>query len=180
MRRSLGVLAFGLLAIPAVAFAQEVSNPVSAALKAALERAQRNLVAAAEEMPADKYGYKPTPAQMSFAQLVLHVAGSNEYLCAAISGGKAPERTKLAPTDPKDSLVNRLKASFDYCATALAGVDDSKMGESIPFFGGRQISRAGAMLDLAADWADHYSTAAGYLRLNGLLPPTARRRGQSD
>jgi hypothetical protein len=28
-------------------------------------------------MPADKYGFKPTPAQMSFGELVLRVAGAN-------------------------------------------------------------------------------------------------------
>jgi hypothetical protein len=26
------------------------------------------------------------------------------------------------------------------------------------------------------DWADHYSQEANYLRLNGLVPPTAQRR----
>jgi hypothetical protein len=25
------------------------------------------------------------------------------------------------------------------------------------------------------DWADHYSAAAIYLRLNGVLPPTAKK-----
>ena len=28
--------------------------------------------------------------------------------------------------------------------------------------------------DLAADWADHYGASAIYLRLNGILPPTAQ------
>jgi hypothetical protein len=30
------------------------------------------------------------------------------------------------------------------------------------------------MVTLAVDWADHYSTAASYLRLNGILPPSAQ------
>ena len=40
---------------------------------------------------------------------------------------------------------------------------------------GRPIpqSRAAAMVTIGVDWADHYSTAASYLRLNGILPPTA-------
>jgi hypothetical protein len=28
---------------------------------------------------------------------------------------------------------------------------------------------------LASSWADHYAEAAMYLRLNGVLPPTARK-----
>jgi hypothetical protein len=158
--------------------ANSSSNPVSDAIRASLERAQKNLVAAAKEMPADKYGFSPTPAQMSFGKLVLHVAGSNDFMCATISGGKAPERSKLQPGDAKDKLVSALEQSFQYCSTALANVTDANLGEEVPFFGGRKISRASAVLGLAEDWGDHYSLAATELRLNGLLPPTAKRGEQ--
>lgn len=154
---------------------QQTANPVSTALRAELARAQRNLVAAAEDMPADKYGFKPTEAQMSFGQMVLHVAGANDFMCATISGTTAPERSKLQPTDSKDALVARVKESFDFCGTALSPMDDAKLGEMVPYFGGRQVSRATAVLGLTGDWYDHYSAAATYLRLNGVLPPTARR-----
>ena len=150
------------------------ANPVSGALKSQMQGAQRNLVAAAEAMPADKYGFKPTPAQMSFGQLVLHVAGSNEFMCSSIAGSKAPVRVKLDATASKDVLIARIKESFEYCESSLANTDDSHLGEMVPFFGGRTISRAGAMMDLAGDWADHYGASAIYLRLNGILPPTAR------
>ena len=160
------------LAVPLLA--QNEANPVSGALKSNMERMQKNLVAAAELMPAGKYDYKPTPAQMSFGQLVMHVAGSNEFMCATIADTKAPQRAKLAATASKDSIVARIKQSFEYCTTTLASVDDSKLGEMVPFFGGRKISRGGAMMDLAADWADHYGAAAYDLRLNGLLPPSAK------
>lgn len=157
--------------------AQQTQNPVSNALRMELQRAQRNLVAAAEAVPADKYGYKPTEAQMSFGQLVLHVAGSNDFMCGTISGTKPLERTKLQATDAKDILVARLKDSFAFCTTALASVDDSKMGDMVPFFGGRQVTRAAAVLGLVGDWYDHYGASAIYMRLNGMLPPTAHRAG---
>ena len=150
------------------------ANPVSSALKSQMQGAERNLVAAAEAMPADKYGFRPTPAQMSFGQLVLHVAGSNEFMCSSISGSKAPARAKLDASAPKDALIARIKESFEYCGSSLASTDDSHLGDMVPFFGGRTISRAGAMMDLAGDWADHYGASAIYLRLNGVLPPTAR------
>ncbi len=56
----------------------------------------------------------------------------------------------------------------------MTHVDDSKLGETIEVFGGRQAPRAFALIALTNDWADHYSAAAMYLRLNGLLPPTAQ------
>lgn len=177
MRSLTTCVAISLCAVASPALAQQAQNPVSTALRNELQRAQRNLVGSAEEMPADKYSFKPTEAQMSFGQLVLHVAGSNDFMCGTISGAKASERAKLQPTDTKDALVTRLKESFEFCSTALANVDDAKLGDMVPFFGGRTVSRASAVLGLVGDWYDHYSASATYLRLNGLLPPTARRTG---
>jgi len=125
MKRAIVLAA--LLASSAVAFAQEVKNPVSTVVKESLPRQQKNLVAAAEEMPADKYDFKPTPQQMSFGKLVMHITESNNYLCAKISDTPAPKSEELKETDGKDKLVAALKASFDFCSTALAKVDDSKL-----------------------------------------------------
>lgn len=176
--RRVALVACTLCVVVRTSVAQHASSsPVMDALRARLSGAQRNLVGAAETMPADKYGYKATPAQMSFGEMVLHVARANDFVCAAIGSTKAPERPKLEATAAKDSLVARLKQSFDFCATVLASVDDSKLGDLVPFFGSRQVSRATAVLELPADWGDHYAAQAMYLRLNGLLPPTAHPRG---
>lgn len=160
-------------AAPASAGALE-TNPVSSAVRKILERQSKNIVAAAEEMPADKFGYKPTPTQMTFAALVEHTAVTNNFLCAQISGTSSPPEEKLSENDPKEKLMSALKASFDYCTQALAKVDDSRLGESIQFFGGRQVSRAAGMITLATAFSDHYGMAAMYLRMNALVPPTAK------
>ena len=134
-----------------------------------------NLVAAVEEMPGDRFGYKPTPQQMSFAHLVLHMTESNNYLCAKAGDVPEPKAQELKETDGKDKLVAALKASFDFCNTAMPKVTDAKLGDTIEFWGGRKAPRAFALIALTNDWADHYSAAAMYLRLNGLLPPTANK-----
>ncbi|OLC93556.1 MAG: hypothetical protein DMG35_17485 [Acidobacteria bacterium] len=152
---------------------ETVANPVSTAVKNQLPRFSKNMVAAAEAMPADKYGFKPTPEMNSFAHLVMHIALSNNGLCSKISGMAAPD-AKMTDTDPKDKLVAALKASFDYCAAALDKVDDSKLGEQMMMFGNHPFSRAGVLIILSDDWYDHYGTQAIYLRLNGILPPTAQ------
>ena len=171
MRPSLLVLALGTCLLAPAAAAQ--STPVSDAFRKGEERASRHLVAAAEEMPAAKYGYKPTPAQMSFGDVVLHLAGGNDAFCSAIGGVKAPTRTKVTAADGKAALTARLKETFDFCNEALAKLDDSKLGEPMNMFG-MSSTRAGFMIIAADDWGDHYSQSAIYLRLNGLLPPTAK------
>jgi hypothetical protein len=158
---------------PKMADMSPVANPVSTFVKAGVGRYGKNMVAAAEAMPTDKYGYKPMPDMNSFGHLIMHIAESNNTLCSKISGQTAPE-VKMAEADGKDKLVTALKDSFAFCTTALAGVDDSKLGEQFVLFGNRPISRGGALVALGGSWTDHYATQAMYLRLNGILPPTAQ------
>lgn len=82
-------LAFTLFASAAVGFAQQNKDPVSSVVKEILPHQEKNLVAAVEAMPADKFGYRPTPQQMSFARLVVHITESNNYFCAKV--GDVPE-----------------------------------------------------------------------------------------
>ncbi|HUO36278.1 MAG TPA: DinB family protein [Candidatus Acidoferrum sp.] len=173
------LLLLGIILVPCVTPAQTTqteANPVSDFVRQVVERESKIIVAAAEEMPADKYSYHPTPAQMTFGHLVVHMVGSNYGLCSEISGIESPKQEKLSETDPKDSLVGALKSSFDFCTTALAKVDDSHLGDPLTLFGQWQTTRAGAMIALTDDFYDHYSMAAMYLRLNGLLPPTAQHQ----
>jgi len=153
-----------------------VANPVSTTVKGQLARYQKNIVGAAESMPAEKYGFKPTPEMNTFGHVVMHIAQSNYTLCSKLSGQAAPD-AKLADTDGKDKLVAGLKDSFVFCTTALANADDAKLGEQIPLFGGRMASRAAAWIALSDGWNDHYGALAVYLRLNGILPPSAQPAG---
>jgi len=149
------------------------ANPVSDTLRTLVPRYAKNMVGAAEAMPADKYDYKPTPQQISFGQLVLHVAQSNITLCSKLTTTPPPV-VGAKPTDPKDELVAAIKTSFDYCSNVISKADDSNLGTMVQLSPTRSMTRAAVMITLAYDWADHYSAQAGYLRLNGILPPSAQ------
>ncbi len=168
--------AFALTLLPGLASAQ-AANPVAQAFRDDAASVGKNLMAAAEDFPAAKYKFKPTPAQMSFGDVVIHLSEGNDFLCGTIGGMKAPTRTKIASKDKKDALVARLKETFAFCDQALAALDDSKLAETFPLFG-KTRSRAAIMTLTTADWADHYSQSAIYMRLNGLLPPTAKKPAQ--
>jgi uncharacterized damage-inducible protein DinB len=170
---SLLALALCCLAVPAAA--QAPGSPIADAMRSSAETNGRNLVAAAEVMPADKYGYKPTPAQMSFGDVIGHLIQGNDFLCSKISGAAAPKRAELAKGAAKAQLVARLRETFEFCQSSLAKVDDAKLDAKVQFFGDHEVTRAKAMFVTAEDWADHYSQLANYLRLNGLLPPTAKK-----
>jgi uncharacterized damage-inducible protein DinB len=177
-------LAASLALLPRVTTGQQVSavatgapqvNPVADAFREYAHESAKNLIAAAEEFPADKYSYKPTSPQMSVGDIAAHLAQGNDYLCGTIGGMKAPTRTKIAGADGKAALLARLRETFAFCDQALASLNDSNLGEALPFFGGHKMSRAAVMTLTTGDWADHYSQYSNYLRLNGMLPPTAKK-----
>ena len=183
MKRTVSFAVVALLAGPAVGWAQTQpstpapAGPMAAALQAAFRRASLNMVAAADDMPVEKISFKPTPEQMTFGEILAHEAQSNETLCAALAGGQqTPSESAEGASASKDALIARLRASFETCGGIVVNVTESQLGDSVPFFGGRKVTKARAAIALAQDWADHYAQAAIYLRLNGILPPSARRR----
>src|SRR5438552_14370225 len=129
MRARLGTTLLAVCTLPLTVVAgAQAQNPVTNGLRAIEQRYAKNIVDAAEEMPADKYGYKPTPAQMTFGDVVSHlIKEGNNYLCSAASGMKQPDVDKFAGTDPKDKLVAGLKASFKFCETVLAEIQDAQL-----------------------------------------------------
>jgi hypothetical protein len=154
--------------------AAPIKDPVTASLKMLLPRSRNNTLGAITAMPADKFNYKPTPDQTTFAHLVVHIIGSNYSNCAHAADIPEAKVDEAKETDPKDKLLAAATASFDFCADALGKMTDAKLGDEVELFGGRKFPRAMAALGLASGWADHYAAAAQYLRLNGILPPSAQ------
>jgi hypothetical protein len=149
------------------------TNPVVSSAQEIFDRQSKWLMAGADQMPADKYTYKPTADQMTFGWIVSHVAMANYGGCSSMSGMAVPDGQRVTQTDPKDKLTPVLKASFDFCSKALASMTDAKLGEQTKFFGRQAVPRARMLIELTDDLEDHYSQMAAYLRLNGMAPPSA-------
>ena len=167
------------LLIPALLAAQQMAapstDPVANAARGMNKRYGPWLVAAAEAVPADKLGYKPTPAQMSYGDIWAHLVEANFGMCGAIGGAPAANAPKVKGTDSKDALVSALKASFDFCNGVLAKTTDANLGETVDL-GFMKGSRALALFIYAGDLADHYSQIANYMRINGMTPPSAQKK----
>lgn len=173
--RPRSAVAILLLAGSPVALAAQ-ANPVSATARGIAQQNGRNLLAAAQAMPADKYAFKPTPAQMTFGELIAHILEDNAITCTAIGSTSIAAEPKLSAADGKEKLVAALQRSIAACNAALLTLTDAQLGAQVPYYGDK-VPRAAAVLGLVDDWADHYSQQAIYLRLNGILPPSARQGG---
>ena len=186
--RSLVMLAF---VMPVTLVAQQPpaaasANPITDVFRGRTMALQRNLAQAFDSIPADKFGYKPTPAQQTIGFIAQHLVTDNYLFCNAFGDMKATRAANETETAdsvkaqwPKDTLVAQLKTSFEFCERAFAQLSDSSLAEqtTLTFRGQtRNVTRASMALGHALDMADHYSQIANYMRLNGILPPTALPR----
>src|SRR6202022_620717 len=117
-----------LVLLAGVGAAQQ-ANPVADAFRDNAKEQAKNLIAAAEAFPADKFAFKPTPAQMSFGDIVVHLSQGNDYLGGSIGGAKAPTRTKVDHDDAKPALIARLRETFAFCDQTLAPLTDTNLSE---------------------------------------------------
>ena len=189
MMRSIRVLSVAVFAFPAALAAQQpTANPITNTFKASGARYAGWLTAAFDSIPASKYGYKPTPVQQSIGYVAQHLEDANYQLCSRFAGTPhtTTARDSLADTVkakwPRDTLVARLKASFAFCESALAQVQDAKLTDELPAGppgSGRTAPRARYVLAYVTDLVDHYSQIANYMRLMGMVPPSAQPRPRS-
>lgn len=126
------------------------------------------LVTAFDSIPADKYNYRPTPVQQTVGYIAQHLEGANYGLCERLGELRHPRtaRDSLADTVkalwPKDTLIRRLEASLRFCDDAMERVDRLQ-----------SAALASTLLAIETDLAEHYSQIAVYMRLLGLVPPSA-------
>lgn len=132
------------------------------------------LVLAFDSIPAAQYGYRPTPPQQTVGYIAQHLEDANYSLCERLGTVKrsATASDSLADTVrarwPKDTLVARLKASLNFCDDALLRLRELN-----------SPAVAATLLAFETDLAEHYAQIASYMRMLGLIPPSAlppRRR----
>jgi uncharacterized damage-inducible protein DinB len=155
--------------------AAQQAKAISDAISTEMRMHSVSMIAAAEAVPAEKYSWQPSAQQVSFGQLFFHSADANYTLCSAIGDGRKPD-VPVKATGPKDNLVQQLKDSFAYCSRAFEKIDPAALDKAIQLYG-RSVTGWWVLFHMALDWGDHYSQAAMMLRMNGITPPSAQRRG---
>lgn len=169
--------------------AQAAPGPITS-LAALVDRQvsqyEKNVVEAAEAMPADKFDFTPASLNINgaaykdvrtFAALVKHTATANYRFWTTLTGEKMPENIK-GPNGPdelktKDQIIQFLKDSFAVGHRAAKTVTPENALEQLPLFRGTQprlLIASGAVIHAA----DEYGQMVEYLRMNGIVPPASR------
>jgi hypothetical protein len=179
MKTSRVLLAFSaMFATAALATAQMSAPPAGPAAEAQRSYAgvKKNILASAEKMPADSFGFKPVPDIRTFARVLNHVSEAQLHMCGAANGTPMAALPKVPPeTASKEEVVTALKASFAECDKAYAGLTDANALEPV------KVGPAGTRTRLGLLWGNNghdneqYATLALYLRLKGIMPPSSEK-----
>ena len=135
----------------------------------------RKLIAMAEDFPESKYDFKPVPAQRSFAEQLLHVAGSNSLFTDVAQGKKPADDEARAHYPTKAAVVAYVKKSFADGAAVIQSKGDSGMADSVKDAESGEVQR---LTDIAYGMVEHsgehYGQLVVYYRVAGLVPPESR------
>ncbi len=178
-------LAIVLLAFAFPAHAQDAMKkdaavkPADPELKVVLDswnEIGRKLTAMAEDFPEDKYDFKPTPAQRSFAEQLLHAAGSCYYFTNPVMGKKPPaaEDPKRDQYKSKADIVAFVKKSFADGAAAIQSKGEKGMTTEVVYFPGQKSRVLDIAYGIIEHSGEHYGQLVVYYRLAGLVPPESR------
>jgi uncharacterized damage-inducible protein DinB len=143
-----------------------------------LDRTRELIINMIDAMPADKFGFKPTPEQQSFGERAMHIVQVDQFLFRAL-GGKTPAPEINMKATSKADILAALKQSYDWQMAVLKEFNDQQLVERVtpPAFLGTTASRLKVFYYDLAHTQDAYGQLVVYLRLNGVTPPASRRGG---
>jgi hypothetical protein len=137
----------------------------------------RKLVAMAEDFPEDKYDFKPTPAQRTFAEQMLHVSASMYYFTDPATGQKPryPDDPKRDGLKTKAEIVAFTKKCVEDGATVIKSKGDKGLSEWITEPESKQqVQVSDLAYSLTEHSGEHYGQLVVYYRVAGLVPPESR------
>ena len=180
-----------VLARPSVSSAQTSDGGAGAALSPSIAASvnnmhmtiRRDLIEAAEAMPAAEFAFKPTPQVRSFGEILGHVAFANFYFCAMAKGEPPPSTVNYERTvTDKPGLVKALGDALNYCDGVYKETTDANASQPVKLSGpggSGQSTRALVLIFNTTHNNEHYGNVIVYLRLKGIVPPsTARVQGK--
>ncbi len=126
---------------------------------------QQFTLAVANAMPDSDYTFKAAAPEMSFGEMVVHIAQANGAYCGRAAGQKSPIGKAAAD---KASATKALQQSFEFCQAALAGITDLNKMMGAP---GHQMSARELLWAGFTHTAHHRAQLEVYLRLKGIKPP---------
>ena len=155
------------------------------ALQTLLNVIRKEVVSAANAMPADKYNFAPTDGEFkdvrTFGQMVKHLSATNYILSSAALGEAPPADAgdELGPeaVRTKAEIIEYLKGSFASLDKAIEAIGQNTVpvkATPISPLKDTEATRLALVVESFVHTYDHYGQMVEYLRMNGIVPPASR------
>ena len=188
MRQALAV-AIAIHMLSATAYAQTsdggfdkaLSPSLAATAKAMHATIRRDIAEAADAMPTEDFGFKPTPDVRSFAQLVGHVINPNFFFCSQAKGAARPTTTNFEAVADKAALTKGLTDALGYCDVLYESTTDADFNQAVTLSGfpgmnpKTPTTRGAVLMFNTTHNNEHCGNIVAYLRLKGKVPPSTAR-----
>lgn len=190
MKNAFLVLAFGLVAIPALAQTPPAApaappapivRDLAAGLKLQWATIRRNVAASADKLTEADYGFRPqgaAPEVMSFGGLLVHLADANNSYCARTKGEAA--KPALDPRSSKADIVKALNEALAYCDGVYEAQTMASLTEMVKSAGRggvtNEVARGLTLIANVAHNNEHYGNLVTYMRAKGVVPPSSEGR----
>jgi len=163
-------LFFGFVLLSLSAQSQRVDSLFMAAAIAKQKHAKAYTIEVARQMPAEKYGFKPSPEEMSFDEQILHTMRLMQSLCKTFLNGAAnPVKIPDSALD-KAATIRLLDNVYDYTISTLQNFNPAELPDTVSFF--VKPTNKLQIINLLNDHQTHHrAQLVVYLRVNGLKPP---------
>lgn len=155
------------------------------ALQIFLKSVEKQIVSAADAMPAVKYGFAPEEGEFkgvqTFGQQVKHLAATNHILAAAALGEDPPpdagDEAGPESVRSKPEILNYLNESFAHLSRAIDAIGEKNAtvkSSPISPLPAKATTRLGLTVEALIHAFNHYGQMVEYLRMNGIVPPASR------
>ena len=138
----------------------------------------KKLVAIAEDLPEDKYDYKPDKDARSFRGVLLHVSASMYFFTDLAQEKKARYPDDPKPEDLKINSKADLVAFVKQCvkdgADLIKANGDGWLNQTVNIGAPRLYRIDDLAYGLVEHSGEHYGNLVTYYRVNGMVPPESR------
>jgi uncharacterized damage-inducible protein DinB len=140
----------------------------------------KQLIALAEAIPAEKFGWRPATGVRSTSEVFVHIAVANFYLLS-VTGPQMPADIKLAGMEKtvtgKAEVIGWLKRSLESVKSAHAGVTPAGLRRKVKVLD-RDATVDGMYLRIIVHANEHMGQLIAYARMNGIAPPWSESAGK--
>ncbi len=140
------------------------------------DEAIKQILELAEAMPEEGYSFKPHDSVMTFAEQLVHIGGSSNFIANKYLMDTVPQSPEVNSAEmSKAEIAQFVESSLKQVGEVIKSMSDQQLlDEQVESFSGNKMSRLEGLLLTHDHLTNHKAKANLYVRISGNEPPKYR------